>query len=271
MGRNLLKISIVVLSLLIASASAAEELIQNGGFESGELSPWEEVGHHAAWSVTDSYAFEGAYSALVRGTNQLAQVFDPRPGANIEVFSMAVMTALPAWITVEIDYTDDMDPTRASLFVPTGLQWQTLDLLEYIDPDREVFRVALSGHQNGDSPDDMRTWYDAVTIQNNSPDEDPDDPDDPPEEPEDVEFIEATAKKVKVRFNLKKPKTRVAITLLAEEVPDGIEAGPVDIRVQFTQGDLTTEFDATAELVEVPHKKDHIIRFMDEASAEKGK
>ena len=55
------------------------------------------------------------------------------------------------------------------------------------------------------------------------------------------------------------------------EVPEGIEAGPVDIRVQFTQGELTTEFDAIAELVEVPHKKDHIIQFVDDSSAGKGK
>lgn len=74
MGRNLLKISIVVLCLLIASASAAEELIQNGGFESGELFPWEEVGDHNAWTVTDSYVFEGAYSGLVRGAYQLAPI-----------------------------------------------------------------------------------------------------------------------------------------------------------------------------------------------------
>jgi len=259
MGRNLLKISIVVLSLLIASASAAEELIQNGGFESGELFPWEEVGDHAAWTVTDSYVFDGSYSGLVRGTYQLAQSFEPRPGSNIEVFSVTVMTALPAWITVQVDYNDERDPTRANLFVPAALQWQTLDLLEYIDPDREVYRVALSGHQNGDSPDDMRTWYDSVTIQNNRPDD----------EPEEIEFIEASTRRLKVRLNLKRPRTRLAITLRAEEVPEGIESGPVDIRVQLTQGDLTTEFDATAELIEVPHKRDHIIRFMDESSAEK--
>jgi len=263
MGKNLLKMSIIVLSLLIASASTAEELIQNGGFESGELFPWEEVGDHGAWTVTDSYAFEGAYSGLVRGTYQLGQSFEPRPGSNIEVFSVTVMTALPAWITVEVDYNDERDPTRANLFVPAAFQWQTLDLLEYIDPDRDVYRVALSGHQNGDSPDDMRTWYDAVTIQNSSPD------DDPLYEPEEIEFIEASTRRLKVRFNLKRPRTRLAITLLADDVPEGIEPGPVDIRVQLTQGDLTTEFDATAELVEVPHKKEHIIQLMDESSADK--
>jgi hypothetical protein len=265
MGRNLLKISIVVLSLLIASASAAEELIQNGGFESGGLFPWEEVGNHDAWTVTDSYAFEGAYCGLVRGAYQLAQSFEPRPGSNIEVFSITVMTALPAWITVEAEYNDERDPTRANLFVPVALQWQTLDLLEYIDPAREVYRVALSGNQNGDSPDDMRTWYDAVTIQDNSPE---DDPEDPLYEPEETEFIEASTQRLNVRFNLKRPRTRLAITLLAEEVPEGIEPGPVGIRVQLTQGDLTTQFDATAELVEVPHKRDHIIQLIDADGAQ---
>lgn len=266
MGRNLLKISIVILSLLIASASAAEELIQNGGFESGELFPWEEVGDHAAWAVTDSYVYQGTYSGLARGPYQLSQSFDPRPGSNIEVFSIAVMTALPGWITVEVDYNDERDTTRANLFVPAAFQWQTLNLLEYIDPDRDVHRVALSGHQNGDSPDDMRTWFDAVTIQDNRPD---DDPGNPPSEPQEIEFIEASTQRLNVRFNLKRPSTQLAITLLAEEVPEGIEPGPVDIRVQFTQGGLTTEFDATAELVEVPHKRNHIIQLMNADSPEK--
>jgi len=105
----------------------------------------------------------------------------------------------------------------------------------------------------------MRTWYDAVTIQNNRPDDDP----------EEIEFIEASTRKLKVKFNLRRPRTRFVISLLAEEVPLGIESGPVDIRVQLTQGDLTTEFDATAELVEVPHKKDHIIQYMDADNAQK--
>lgn len=73
-------------------------------------------------------------------------------------------------------------------------------------------------------------WYDAVTIQNNRPD---DDPEDPPYEPEEIEFIEASTQRLNVRFNLKRPRTRLAITLLAEEVPEGIEPGPVDIRVQL--------------------------------------
>ena len=213
MGRKLLKISIIVLSLLIASASAAEELIQNGGFESGELYPWEEVTDHDAWTVTDSYVFEGAYSGLVRGAYQLAQSFEPRPGSNIEVFSITVMTALPAWITVEIHYNDEMDPTRANVFVPAALQWQTLDLLEYIDPDRDVYRVALSGHQSGDSPDDMRTWYDAVSIQNNRPDE----PDDLCEVVAD-ELIQAESKRIRVWFNLKRPRTRLSLALQSEGV-----------------------------------------------------
>jgi|GEM_PF-3573207 len=266
MGRSLLKISIVVLSLLIASASAAEEVIQNGGFESGELFPWEEVGDHAAWSVTNSYAYNGAYSALVRGTHQLAQSFEPRPGSNIEVFSLAVMTALRAWITVEILYTDSMGPTRATLFIPAGLQWLTLDLLEYVDPDREVYGVALSGHQNGDSPDDMRTWYDAVTIQNNGPDE----ADDPPEVEAD-EAIQAETKKIRVHFNLKRPRTQLSLALRAEELPEGIYEGPVEIKVLLTQDGFTTAFEAEAELVDVPHRRDHVIRLMDQGSADKVK
>lgn len=263
MGRSLFTISIIVLSLLVASASTAEEVIQNGGFESGDLSPWEEVGDSTAWTVTGSYAFDGAYSAFVRGPYRLAQSFVPRPGANIEVFSIAVMTGMRGWITVEVAYDDEMEPTRAQVYVPAALEWQVFDLLEYIDPDRDVYRVVLSGHGNGDSPDDMRTWYDAVSMQNNTPQDDP--------SCEADEILRATTEKVKVKFNTRKPRTILRLHLTAEELPEGIHEGPVDIQVFLSQDGFTTAFDAEAELVDVPHEKKHILILMDEASAEKEK
>jgi hypothetical protein len=252
MGRSLLRVSILVLSLLIAAASGAEEVIQNGGFESGNLFPWEEVGDSRAWCVTDSYAYEGAYSALVRGPYALVQSFEPKRGADIEVFSLAVMTGMNGWISVEVGYADDLGPTRASVYAPAALQWQLLDLRPYVDPHRSVQSVALYGHTNGDSPDDMRTWYDAVTLQNNSPGPAPD------PVPE-IEVIEAVPEKVKLKLNLKKPKTHLQLQLTAEELPEGIQEGPVNIRVLLTQDGLTTGFEAEAELVEVPNKKNHII------------
>ena len=268
MGRNLLAIGIFVLSLLIASASAAEELIQNGGFESGELLPWEEAASSGAWSVTDGYAFQGSYSALVRGTYELGQSFDPCPGADIEVFSIAVMTGMPGWITVKVVYDDALDPVLVQLYVPAALQWQTFDLLDYIDPARDVSGVVLSGHQNGDSPDDMRTWYDEITLQNSATD-------DPVEEPEETEALQAETQRVEVKFNTKRPKTHLSLALRAEDLPEGIHEGPVEIRVLFSQDGLTTAFEAEAELVEVRcpkghcHSKDHSIRLLDSASARK--
>jgi hypothetical protein len=265
MGRNLLKISIVVLSLLIASTSAAEELIQNGGFESGDLSPWEKVGDINSWRVSDEQVLEGMYSGYVERTDQLRQSFGPRLGSKFEVFSLAVMTAMGGtYVALEIEYADSAGSTPVNILVPDAFRWHTFDLLNHIDPDREVSGLVLTGHRSGYLPYHTRTWFDAITLQNNS-EEDPDDPTGSDE----TERISADLKKLRVKFDLKKPRTRLDITLLAEEVPEGIDSGPVDIRVQLTQGDLTTEFDATAELIEVPHKKDHMIQFKEESSADK--
>jgi hypothetical protein len=263
MGRNLLAISIVVLSLQFATASPALELIQNGGFESGDLEPWETIEENNTWTVTDEYAYEGMYCSLVRGPYRITQSFAPRLGAHIEVFSLAVMTGIAAWITVEVDYADDLGPTQAEIYIRDRGVWHVLDLVDHIDPDREVYRVVLSGHQNGDSPDHLRTWYDAVTLQNN-----------PPDEPPDVgegEVIGATTKRIRVRFNLKKPRTHLSLAVRADDLPEGIHEGPVDIRIQLTQDGFTTEFQAEAVLVDVPHKKGHIIRLMDPAGALKVK
>jgi len=267
MGRNLLSISIVVLSLLFATASPALELIQNGGFESGDLEPWEKIEENNTWTVTDQYVYEGMYCGLVRGAYRITQSFEPRLGAHIEVFSLAVMTGIAAWITVEVDYADDLGPTQAEIFISERGVWQTLNLVDYIDPDREVYRVVLSGHENGDSPDHLRTWYDAVTIQNNPPDEPPDEPPDL----EEKEVIGATTKRIRARFNLKKERTHLSLAVKADRVPEGIYEGPVDIKVQLTQDGFTTEFQAEAVLVDVPHKKGHVLRLMDLQSAEKVK
>lgn len=267
MGRNLLKISIIVLSLLVASAASAVELIQNGGFENGELTPWEKIGETNTWTVSDEYVLEGMYSGLVQDGDQLGQSFSPRLGANIEVFSIAVMTGIGAtYVKVEIHYTDAAAPTLASVFVPTAYRWYAYDLRNRIDPNREVCRVVLTGHRGGDTPEKKSTWFDAVTMQNNQPDE----PDEPDETPEADEIVAAETKKVKVLFNLKKQRTHLNLALGAEEIPEGIYEGSVEIRVQLKQGEFTTEFEAEAELVDVPQKSKNIIQLMDVGSAEKG-
>jgi hypothetical protein len=266
MGSNLLKIGIIVLSLLVASAASAVEVLQNGGFETGELAPWEKIGEPNTWTVSDEYVLEGMYSGLVQGADQLGQSFEPRLGANIEVFSFAAMTGMGgAYIRVEIQYTDAARPTVAIFYVPVAYRWYAYDLRSRIDPNREVCRVVLTGHGGGDTPEKKRTWFDAITLQNNQPD----DPVDPPAV-DDVEVIDAVIKKIKVLMNLKKERTLLNLALKVEEgIPEGIQEGPVEIRVQLTQEGLTTEFRAVAELVDVPRKKDHIIQLMDLGSAEK--
>ncbi len=267
MGRNLLKISIVVLSLLIASASAAEALIQNGGFESGELAPWERLGENNSWTVTDEYSLEGTYSGFVQGTDQLVQAFEPRVGSDLEVFSLALMTAMRGtYVTIEIHYTDESNPTLVSLFIPLDFRWYAFDLLSRVDKTRQACRIVLSGHRGGDSPEHTRTWFDAITLQNNSPY----DPVEPPT-PDDTEVIGAETKRIKVMFNTKRPRIHLSLALRAEELPEGIHEGPVEITVLLSQDDFTTAFEAEAELVEVPHKKNHIIRLMGEGSADRVK
>lgn len=268
MASNLVKISIVVLSLLFASASSATELIQNGGFESGELSPWEKIGQNNTWTVTDEYSLEGQYSGFVQGTDQIAQSFEPRPGSNLEVFTIALMTAMRGvFVTIEIHYTDGVNPTLVVFFIPYDFQWYALDLLNRVDPVRYVCKIVLKGHNGGIYPEQKRTWFDAISMENNLPDV-PDDPVDP-EDPDEAEVIEAETKKIDVQFNLKKKRTHFSLALRADEVPEGIHEGPVDVRVQLTQDGFTTEFEAVAELEKVPHKKSHIIQFKDTASAAK--
>jgi hypothetical protein len=266
MGTKAHKISIIVLSLLFATSTAsATELLENGSFEAGDLAPWEKIGDPNSWTVSDEYVLEGMYSGFVVGTDQIRQSFQPRLGANIDVFSTAVMTAMAGtYVTVEIEYADALGTTPVSIRIPTAFQWHTFDLLNRIDPEREVSGLVLTGHRSGYTPYHTRTWFDAVTLQNNAP-EDPIDPTDSDE----TELVPSDLKKLRLRLNLKKARTHVSLALRADDVPEGIHEGEATLRLLISQDGLTTEFETAAELVEVPHSKGHILRFMDVGSAEK--
>ena len=278
MWGRFLKTFLLVVSCFFASNALAGELLQNGGFESGLLAPWEQDDEAGTWSVTGMDAFEGAFSGLALGARPLDQWVTPTLGSEVSALSFAAMTAIPGYIRVEIHYNDDLGPTRVTLFVSEPLNWETFDITDSIDDTREVARIRLVGHNGGSSTEQRRSWFDALTLE--GPGEEPP-PEDPPCECETCEVcetceicepcefeadeeLEATAERVQVQLNLRKERAVVSVDLHTEELPEAIQEGPVEIRLLLTQDGFTTAFDATAEIVESRHsRRRHVLRSFD--------
>lgn len=111
MKRPLLALFFLVLFAGVALADT--ELLTNGDFETGVLSPWYNArdfcsGNCLPWAVTNSNPHNGTYSAMDVGNIELRQDFTPTPGSQITDVSFWIYsnTAVHA---VDFFYTDSSD------------------------------------------------------------------------------------------------------------------------------------------------------------------
>ncbi len=255
MRKNSLIITIVILSVFFTSTAFPAELIQNGGFEGGSLTPWQSDNG----TVSNSVSFEGDYSGVVSMGRDFAQNVAETPGSDITLFSVAVMTRINAWVSVKVSYLEpnpnsglyDMISER---YVLAG-SWQTLDFTEDIDSTRTVCGVSLIGHSMGDEGSMVYTYFDAATLQDSSMEE-------PPEEPPVDKVVPASVRRLKVRFNEKRGATLLRVVLRADELVEAIHEGLVDFRVLISQDGITSEFAANDELINFPHRRKYITRLI---------
>ena len=93
-------LTLLFLVLAAGGALADTELIQNGGFETGVLSPWYVArnfcsgGTCSPWAVTNSNPHTGTYSAMDIGNIEMRQDFTPTPGSQITDISFWIYTML---------------------------------------------------------------------------------------------------------------------------------------------------------------------------------
>ena len=108
-----MKKAVFALVILLASSAFATELLVNGDFEMGVLSPWYNArnfcgGTCVSWNVNTSNPHSGTYSAMDQGNIELRQDFTPTPGANITNVSFWV-NSQSGVDAVDFFYTDSSD------------------------------------------------------------------------------------------------------------------------------------------------------------------
>lgn len=133
-------------SLVGISASAnAGNIILNSGFESGDLSPWQEArdvsahgGYH--WLVDNGNAYNGSYSANVGDNYELRQNFSAIAASSISQIKFAALTEIMAF---DFFYSDGSGYENIVL---GGQSWQTYDITSYLDLSKDLVGISFWGN-----------------------------------------------------------------------------------------------------------------------------
>nr|MBC8205476.1 T9SS type A sorting domain-containing protein [FCB group bacterium] len=135
-----------------------QEILQNGGFETGDFPPWY---HDGAWTVSTTGQHSGAYCAYDIGNHWLRQDFNPIPVS--EIVSATIWARQPESAISCIQFHFSNLPTTSDLIWPTD-QWQQFDLTSFITPGGIVTGIQVWGYSGG-GPFADETFFDDVSIQ----------------------------------------------------------------------------------------------------------
>jgi PEP-CTERM motif len=149
-----------------ATTGHAANILQNPGFESGDLSPWYQdraFNVTEDWNVTADDSYEGNFSATVAGAGELRQDIPPTLVADIVEFSLWVRHPL-----------DSLRPVSVIFFATDGFYQQNVvnlttdwefidDPMSFVPDDATVIGISISGFSDNAEGED-RTYIDDVRL-----------------------------------------------------------------------------------------------------------
>ncbi len=151
--------------ILLASSAFASELLVNGDFETGQLSPWYNgenfcTGNCVPWNVSTDNPHSGLYSAMDQGNIQLRQDFAPTMGSLITNVSFWV-NSQSGIDAVDFFYTDSSD--EEFVVFPTANTWTLEDVTADVDSGKTLMGFAIWG-----SGPNWITYVDDASITSNA-------------------------------------------------------------------------------------------------------
>ena len=138
---------VFALAMLTATSAFAGQLLQNGGFESGSLSPWYNArnfcfGTCVNWNVSTTNPYAGTYSATDEGNIELRQDFAATPGSMITNISFYVDSA--AGIDAfDLFYSDGTD--NEFVVFPTAGVWTYENVTSFVDTTKSLTGFSIFG------------------------------------------------------------------------------------------------------------------------------
>lgn len=152
--------------LLIVSEGEAANILQNPGFETGDLSPWfqdETFQGTEDWNVTTADSFSGGFSATAVGDRGLRQDIPPTLGADI--------TELSFW--VRHPFGPLFTPVGIKFFIPSGSflrivdtqthGWEFIDARVFLPDHDTLIAISIFGFHNS-SEGENRTYLDDFRL-----------------------------------------------------------------------------------------------------------
>lgn len=137
----------IALALLCVGSAMADELIVNGGFETGALDPWYNARNFCGgicqdWAVTDTNSHSGNFSAMDIGNIELRQDITPTLGS--------LITSATFWVNnsvgvnaVDFFYSDATDEEFV-VFTDAGI-WNLADVTSFINPSKTLIGFSIWG------------------------------------------------------------------------------------------------------------------------------
>lgn len=156
----------IALAMLCASAAMADELIVNGGFETGALDPWYNArdfcgGTCQPWAATNSNSHSGSFSAMDIGNIEMRQDFTPVAGSSITSASFWVNNSAGV-DAVDFFYTDSSD--EEFVVFSTANTWNFEDVTADVNQSK-----TLMGFSIWSCDPNCVTYVDDVSIMSSVP------------------------------------------------------------------------------------------------------
>lgn len=153
--------AVVAALAIVTPAANAAEVIVNGGFETGVISPWTND-FSPAWSATTADANTGRWSATALGNFQIRQDFagvatDDITGASFWL-RHPTQGNVPAFVS--FFYSDLSETNFLVTTVETG--WEFFDVVDRIEAGKTLTGFGIFGYEGGSPP--FITFLDDVSI-----------------------------------------------------------------------------------------------------------
>lgn len=151
--------SFVLACLASSFASTAQaNLVANAGFESGSISPsfqFIDYGGATNWTISNSDAHTGTYSATAQGNKLIVQYFTPTPVSSITNVSLWLKNPQGFNSAVYLEYSD---LSSGGVLVGATHAWQYVDMTSFLTPGKSLKGIGVWGYSQGGT--DERTYTD---------------------------------------------------------------------------------------------------------------
>lgn len=153
--------SFALLSLGLCAGASAINLLQNPGFEAGNLSSWTLNSNSSGtnWQIATDQVHSGGFSAKVVGDALIEQTFVPTLADSISEVSLWVKQDPGALFEVDLLYTDGTDDFFVETPARTG--FFKYDYTNMLEPGKLLTTLQVYGYDGGSNGP---TWLDDATV-----------------------------------------------------------------------------------------------------------